>query len=56
MKACKNSGYDIGDHFGEVTEMVQIGSSALRGIVALGVWVLTEYCRCLWEPTIFETP
>lgn len=31
METCKNSGYNISDHFGEVTEMVQIGSGAKRG-------------------------
>lgn len=31
MDACKNSGYDIEDHFGDVTEMVPIGSGAERG-------------------------
>lgn len=31
MDTCKNSGYEISDHFGEVTEMVQIGSGAKRG-------------------------
>lgn len=31
MDTCKNSGYVISDHFGEVTEMVQIGSGAKRG-------------------------
>lgn len=31
MEACKNSGYEISDHFGETTEMVQIGSGAHRG-------------------------
>ena len=31
MEACKNSGYQISDHFGEVTEMVSIGSGAQRG-------------------------
>lgn len=31
MDACKNSGYDIADHFGDVTEMVRIGSGAERG-------------------------
>ena len=25
-EACKNSGYKISDHFGDITEMVQIGS------------------------------
>ena len=30
MDACKNSGHDIEDHFGEVTEMVGIGSGAHR--------------------------
>ena len=31
MDACKNSGYDIADHFGEATEMVEIGLGAQRG-------------------------
>lgn len=31
MEACKNSGNEISDHFGEVTEMVRIGSGAKRG-------------------------
>lgn len=31
MESCENSGYNIPDHFGEVTEMVSIGSSAQRG-------------------------
>lgn len=31
MDACKNSGNEISDHFGEVTEMVSIGSNAKRG-------------------------
>ncbi len=31
MDACKNSGHSISDHFGEVTEMVPIGSGAQRG-------------------------
>lgn len=31
MEACKNSGHEISDHFGEVTEMVSIGSGAKRG-------------------------
>lgn len=31
MNSCKNSGFDIGDHFGDVTEMVEIGSNARRG-------------------------
>lgn len=31
MDACKNSGNQISEHFGEVTEMVPIGSSAKRG-------------------------
>ena len=30
MESCKNSGYEISDHFGEVTEMVRIGSKAQR--------------------------
>lgn len=32
MEACENSGYKIADHFGEITEMVQIGSGAQRGL------------------------
>lgn len=31
MDACKNSGYDIADHFGDATEMVEIGFGAQRG-------------------------
>lgn len=31
MDACKNSGFNVSDHFGEVTEMVTIGSGAQRG-------------------------
>ena len=31
MDACKNSGYNISDHFGDATEMVSIGSGAERG-------------------------
>lgn len=31
MEACANSGFETSDHFGEVTEMVGIGSSASRG-------------------------
>lgn len=31
MDACKNSGYEISNHFGEITEMVKIGSGAQRG-------------------------
>lgn len=31
MESCKNSGNEITDHFGEVTEMVPIGSGAQRG-------------------------
>jgi len=30
MDACKSSGFEISDHFGEVTEMVTIGSGARR--------------------------
>mgnify|MGYP003307974176 CR=1 FL=1 len=30
MESCKNSGYEISNHFGEATEMVQIGSGAQR--------------------------
>ena len=35
MDACRNSGNDISDHFGEVTEMVPIGSGAQRGFKQL---------------------
>lgn len=31
MDACKNSGYDIADHFSDATEMVEIGLGAQRG-------------------------
>ena len=31
METCKNSGYNISDHFGDITEMVPIGSGAQRG-------------------------
>lgn len=31
MESCKNSGYEISDHFGDSTEMVSIGSNAKRG-------------------------
>lgn len=31
MDACKNSGYDIADYFGDATEMVEIGLGAQRG-------------------------
>ncbi len=40
MESCKNSGYEISDHFGEVTEMVQIGSGAQRGFKS---FQLTRY-------------
>lgn len=30
MESCKNSGYNIEDHFGDTTEMVSIGSNAKR--------------------------
>lgn len=30
METCKNSGYNISDHFGDITEMVPIGSGAQR--------------------------
>jgi DNA-damage-inducible protein D len=32
MQACKNSGQEIFDHFGEATEMVSLGSGAKREI------------------------
>lgn len=31
MEACQNSNNQVSDHFGEVTEMVEIGSNAKRG-------------------------
>ena len=31
-QACEGSGYDIEDHFGEVTKMVDIGSGAQRPV------------------------
>lgn len=40
MDACKNSGYDIADHFGDVTEMVDIGSGAHRGFPS---YMLSRY-------------
>ena len=40
MDACKNSGFAIEDHFGNVTEMVDIGSGAQRGFPS---YVLSRY-------------
>lgn len=40
MDACKNSGFDIADHFGDVTEMVEIGSKAQRGFPS---YMLSRY-------------
>lgn len=40
MDSCKNSGNDITDHFGEVTEMVEIGSNAQRGFPS---YMLSRY-------------
>lgn len=40
MDACKNSGYDISDHFGDATEMVSIGSGAERGFPS---YMLSRY-------------
>ena len=40
MDACKNSGFDIANHFGDVTEMVDIGSKAQRGFPG---YVLSRY-------------
>lgn len=40
MESCKNSGYEISDHFGEVTEMVRIGSKAQR---ELSSYMLSRY-------------
>lgn len=40
MDACKNSGFDVLDHFGEITEMVSIGSGARRGFPS---YILSRY-------------
>lgn len=40
MESCKNSGYEISDHFGEVTEMVRIGSKAQRELPS---YMLSRY-------------
>lgn len=40
MDACKNSGYNISDHFGDTTEMVSIGSGAERGFPS---YMLSRY-------------
>lgn len=40
MDACKNSGFNIEDHFGDVTEMVDIGSGAKRGFPG---YILSRY-------------
>lgn len=40
MSACKGSGLNVDDHFGEVTEMVRIGSGARR---ALSSYALSRY-------------
>ena len=40
MDACKNSGYNISDHFGDATEMVPIGSGAERGFPS---YMLSRY-------------
>lgn len=40
MESCKNSGFEISDHFGEVTEMVPIGSGAKRGFQS---YMLSRY-------------
>lgn len=40
MDACKNSGFDIADHFGDITEMVEIGSKAQRGFPS---YMLSRY-------------
>ena len=40
MDACKNSGFEVLDHFGEVTEMVSIGSGARRGFPS---YMLSRY-------------
>ena len=40
MDSCRNSGQDISDHFGDLTEMVEIGSGAHRAIQS---YVLDRY-------------
>lgn len=40
METCKNSSFEVSDHFGEVTEMVEIGSGAHR---RLRSYVLSRY-------------
>ena len=40
MDACQNSGFDIADPFGDVTEMVEIGSKAQRGFPS---YMLSRY-------------
>ena len=40
MESCKNSGYEISDLFGEVTEMVRIGSKAQRELPS---YMLSRY-------------
>ena len=42
MEACRNSKYNISDHFGEITEMVTIGSRAKRGFKS---YQLSRYNR-----------
>lgn len=49
MEACENSGNLIADHFGEVTEMVAIGSGAHR---ALSSYQLSRYA-CLYPDKPF---
>ena len=44
MDACKNSGYDIADHFGDATEMVEIGLGAQRGFPS---YTLSRYAYYL---------
>ena len=40
MEACSNSGEKVSDHFGDVTEMVKIGSGAKRGFKS---YVMSRY-------------
>ena len=40
MEACKGSGFEISDHFGDVTEMVNIGSGAHRPLAS---YMLSRY-------------
>ena len=40
MLACKNSGFDVGDHFVDVNKMIEIGSGAQKNVID---YKLTRY-------------